>query len=169
MNKLFANVTQAVVRLKFPHFTRENTARPLRYALFGLRWGALALLLALTVVRLNLIAPDALPLSVQRPLSKMGAALARTPGVASVLGVATGANEQKEALLRQQREADLAYWQEIADAHPKYPDAHLMVAAIAYELGDDDRARMAASRALALDPNSGEAMRLWELLEKTNN
>lgn len=169
MNKLFASVTQGVVRLKFPHFIRENTARPIRCALFGLRWGALALLLAITVVRLNLIAPDKLPPNIQRSLVEMGATLARTPGVASVLGVATGANEQKEALLRQEREGDLAYWQEIADAYPNYPDAHLMVAAIAYELGNDDMARMAASRALALDPNSAEALGLRELLEKTNN
>lgn len=169
MNKLFTSVTQGVVRLKFPHFIRENTARPLRYALFGLRWGALVLLLAITVVRLNIIAPGALPMGIQSTLREMGATLARTPGVASVLGVATGENEKTEALLRQEQEERLAYWQEIADVHPNYPDAQLMVAAIAYELGEDDTARMAASRALALDPNNTQAMRIRELLEKTNN
>ncbi len=169
MNKLIASTTQWFLRLKFPHFIRENTARPLRYALFGLRWGALAVLLAITVVRLNLVSPEMLPQSVRRPLVEMGASLARAPGVAAVLGVATGANEEAAAVRRSEREGDLAFWQHVAESHPNYTDAHLMVATIAYELGLDDTARLAASRALALDPNSVEAVRLRELLEETNN
>jgi tetratricopeptide (TPR) repeat protein len=120
-------------------------------------------------VRLNLLSAEAIPLSIWNPLSKMGASLANAPGFGAVLGVATGTREQEEAQKRAEMEADLSFWREIVEAHPDYKDAHLMVASFAYQLGENEEARVAASRALALDPNDQAAQDLRELLEKNTN
>lgn len=84
--------------------------------------------------------------------------------LARVLGASTNTDEifQWESE-RAQIESALAYWQTIAERHPDYRDAFLVLASLSYELGQFDRARAYLSRAEALDPYS-EALKRFLLL-----
>ena len=73
--------------------------------------------------------------------------------LARVLGASTNTDEifQWESE-RAQKEAALASWKTIAERHPDYRDAYIMLASLSYELGQFDRAKAYLSRAEALDP-----------------
>lgn len=64
-------------------------------------------------------------------------------------------------------QANLAFWQDIANSHPVYKDAHRMVAVIAYEAKVDDIAREAAQKVLTLDPNDGTAQTILTALSSS--
>jgi hypothetical protein len=70
---------------------------------------------------------------------------------ANVLGAtnAPSMEEQRGAL-----EKTYAYWQSVAEQHPDYRDAHLMLAQIAFTLGENDKVRAHVERAKQIDPNA---------------
>lgn len=70
----------------------------------------------------------------------------------SVLGAQTQTHEE------------LAYWQQVVRMHPDYKDAFLMIAARAYELGDEGLVRQAVAQVLRLDPNDPTAQTILSSL-----
>ena len=73
--------------------------------------------------------------------------------LASVLGTTTYRDQitQWESE-RAQKEAATAYWRTVADKHPNYRDAFVILASLSYELGRFDEAQQYLTRAESLDP-----------------
>lgn len=78
-------------------------------------------------------------------------------------------NVQKEREQTFQREkliSELKTWESIAQEFPNFKDAYYELAVISYKLGDFEKAREYIKKALFLDPNSGKARELEELLSR---
>lgn len=86
--------------------------------------------------------------------------------LASVLGTTTYADQitQWESE-RAQKEAALAYWRTVAEKHPNYRDAFVVLASLSYELGHFDEARTYLASAKTLDPYAETITRLERILE----
>ena len=88
-------------------------------------------------------------------------------GTVNVLGVTTRPKDtlfqwehQDEALKN-----EYTRWQVIAAAKPDYRDAYLRLATLAYQLGNLDASKQWIHRALELDPNYSEAIKISVLLQ----
>jgi hypothetical protein len=67
---------------------------------------------------------------------------------------------------RSQIQNKINFWQSIADKYEGYKDAYFQIAVLEYKLGDSDKARLANTKALILDPNFEDAKRLGSLLDR---
>lgn len=151
---------------EFPQFLREKTARFLKPMEISLRWTLLAIFLCLNAYLLASWTPNVIPPALKVRAQSILGTLAHVPGAQNVLGIATEQEAQSEQ--HDSLKKTLSYWQDVAGEHPDYKDAHLMIAALAYQLHEDDVAAAAASRALALDPNDTTAQRIRTLVENTH-
>lgn len=64
-----------------------------------------------------------------------------------------------------QKEAALASWQTVAERHPDYRDAFVILASLSYELGHFDEARTYLATAKTLDPYAETINTLEKILE----
>lgn len=180
-------------KFQFPHFTRIKTARLVLYGGNSLLWAGLTLLFLLNVYAKINLAPayeKQLQLALRRPFSRLthealahgfwqqgfvsvaqtelrlAQSLPRENNI-SVLGISTEDELTTWASEPEKAKAAYGFWKSVVATRLDYRDAYLALAAAAYQLGYLDEAKMAAQKALALSPSTGDITRLVELLGKT--
>ena|ERR1035437_8059056 len=73
---------------------------------------------------------------------------------------------QKVTIQRQQMQSKINFWQSIADKYEGYKDAYFQMAVLDYQLGNISKAKAENKKALILDPNFTDAIKLEEILNK---
>lgn len=139
------------MKLQFPHFSHQISARLLFSLEMFLLWAALAALIAVNVITLQKNQPaywDKLVMVLWNSGYKQE--------VRNVLGATT---DFVESLTRREEEKvelqkQYAFWKSVANAHPDYRDAFITLTSLSYKLGKLEEARTFLDRAAALDPNS---------------
>ena len=166
--------------MKFPQFTRFFSASLLGTTTKMVLLGSIGALFSLNSFAWSQQAVDRFPLEVlkapwsptsheqlaqqYRQEGKTQQAVAELR-LAYVLGASTNTDQitQWESE-RAQKEAALAYWQTVAERHPDYRDAFIMLVSLSYELGQFDQAKAYLSRAEVLDPYAPSLINLSQLL-----
>lgn len=77
-------------------------------------------------------------------------------------------NIQEAKLAAQQRDhllGEVKYWQQLADKYKNYRDIYYKLAALQYEVGNTQGARVNIQKALNLDPNFAQGRILAEKIE----
>ena len=67
---------------------------------------------------------------------------------------------------RQEIQAKITFWQSVVQRYPEYKDAYFQAAVLEYQSGDLKQARQDNNKALLLDPNFSDALKLRDLLAK---
>lgn len=155
------------MKLQFPHFSHQISARLLFSLEMMLLWGGLAALVAVNVFFIQkgrpaywnkLIMLFEAPLSAPRrvDLATLLFQLGNKQEARNVLGITTTSAgtlaqwEQEEKKIEEQ----YAFWQSVAIAHPDYRDAFITLTSLSYKMGNLKEARSFLDRVGAIDPNS---------------
>jgi len=76
------------------------------------------------------------------------------------------AKAQQVLAQEQQMQSKINFWQSIADKYEGYKDAYFQMAVLDYELGNISKAKRENKKALTLDPNFTDAIKLETILNK---
>ena len=114
-------------------------------------------IITLVVVNLSLVRPTAaffilrnLHLAVISPVA--------------VLGTTDTQREARE--LRNAKEQEFAYWQQVIVTHPDYRDAYIRLVALSYELGSPKETALYGEKLRQLDPNNAFVQKLSGVLSE---
>lgn len=84
-----------------------------------------------------------------------------------LIGVSFGKNLGERGELLKEREKiveELIYWQNVANTHKGYRDAHFKIAVLEYKLNNIEQAKAHLEKTLMLDPNFEPAIKFRKLL-----
>ena len=174
------------MKFQFPHFSHRISARLVFRLEMTLLWLGLAALVGINILSLQKSRPAywnklmmlfETPFSVNRHIDlasllwkqgnkKEARQLIASAETGSVLGVTTDPKSvlvlwEKEA---QARNKQYSFWQSISMQYHDYRDAYLMLALLAYQLGNHEEARGWIEKAQTIDPNSLPIVTLREYL-----
>ncbi len=76
------------------------------------------------------------------------------------------AKTQQILAQRQQIQAKINFWQSISDKYDGYKDAYFQMAMLDYQLGNFQKAKLENEKALSLDPNFTDAIKLEAVFDK---
>jgi tetratricopeptide (TPR) repeat protein len=73
---------------------------------------------------------------------------------------------QKLSEKRQNLSSQISFWQSVSQKYPGYKDAYFQIAILEYQLGDLQSSEINNQKALILDPNFENAIKLEKILNK---